>query len=241
MAKRAKPKYNCRQLELYAICQIALTSYRKNLSDFTNFKSFYNTAWGNTFEQAINTAKTLPGFQARDEKSETAKILLETHAKLCLAKWQDLKRYIATTTGWEKLQKPKLEAAGSKLYQKAKNNNWKTLHELMTTAAEFIQNNLTQLKADANMPHTYYAQFITLKNEYATLFETFTTAEQTNKIGTDKKITANNTIYTTLTKMFADAQAIFRSEPSTANRFKFTTLLKLIKRTNENTTHLPPS
>ncbi len=229
MTKRPEPGYSSTQLELYAICRIALSSYREQITDFSNFKAFYNDAWGNTFEKAINAAAALPDFQARDETSETANIHLIEKGKKCLNKWQDLKRYIITTTNWEKIQKPKLEAAGSTIYLKASNNNWEILKGLMITASNFITNNEVELKADSNMPNAFKAQFNTLKDQYSDLYDDFTDAELDSKGGTDAKINANNTINKTLSQMLGDGQAIYRDDPAMAERFIFDKLHQLVR------------
>ncbi|MFQ5334562.1 MAG: hypothetical protein ACE5DN_00650, partial [Flavobacteriales bacterium] len=229
MAARPEPDYNCTQLELYAVCRIGLSSYREQLADFTNFKGFYDAAWGNDFEAAIEAAAALPDFQARDEPSETANTFLGKKGKQCTNKWQDLKRYITTTTGWEEVQKPKLEAAGSTLYQKASHENWEVLKGLMITASNFIDNNEAALEADQNMPNAFKGQFNTLKDEYIALYDEFTDAEQDSKGGTDEKINANNAINKTCNIMFGDGQAIYRDNPALKDRFIFDTVLKLVR------------
>ena len=229
MADRPQPEYNATQLELYAVCRIGLGSYREQLADFTAFKAFYNTAFGNDFEAAIEAAAALPDFQARDETSETANIFLGKKAKECTNKWQDLKRYITTTTDWEEIQKPKLEAAGSTLYEKAANDNWEVLKGLMITASSFIDNNEAELEADGNMPNAFKGQFNTLKQDYCDLYDEFTDAEQDSKGGTDEKIIANNGINKTVNSMFGDGQAIFRDNAALADRFIFDIVLKIVR------------
>lgn len=229
MGERPQSKYECTQLELYAVCRIGLSSYREQLADFTAFKAFYTTPWGNTFEDAINAAAELPDFQTRDEPSETAAIVLGEKGTECVNKWQDLKRYITTTTGWENFQKPKLEAAGSTLYEKASHENWEVLKGLMITAYSFIDNNETELEADDNMPGTFKAQFETLRDDYSELYDNFTDAEQDSKGGTDEKVEANNAINDTLAVMFGDGQAVYRNNQTMKERFTFDIVLELVR------------
>lgn len=229
MPERAQPEYNCKQLELYAVCRLGLASYRENLAAFTAFKAKYDAALGNDFETAINDAAALPDFQARDEKSESAQILLEKKAKECLAKWQDLKRYIADVQGWEDLQKPKQEAAGSTLYEKAANNNWEVLKGLMETASNFIANNEADLEANGNQPNPFKNQFNTLKQDYCDQYDVFTDATQDQGAETDEKIDENNAIFATLMSIFLDGQAIFRENAPLYDRFVFTSVLKIVR------------
>lgn len=229
MAERPEASYICTQLELYAVCRIGLGSYREQQADFTAFRAFYDAAWGNTFEAAIEAAAALPDFQARDEPSEVANIHLVNKGKECVNKWQDLKRYITSTTGWELIQKPKLEAAGSTLYEKAANQNWEVLKGLMITASSFINNNSVELKADGNMPNAFEGQFNTLKDDYCDLYDEFTDAEQDSKGGTDEKIEANNAIDATLAGMFGDGQAIYRDNQTMKERFTFDVVLEIVR------------
>jgi len=229
MAERPEAEYNATQLELYAVCRIGLGSYREEIVAFGDFKAFYDAAFGNDFEAAIEAAAALPDFQARDEPSEVANINLTNKGKECTNKWQDLKRYITSTTGWELIQKPKLEAAGSTLYEKAANENWEVLKGLMITASSFIANNSVELKADGNMPNAFEGQFNTLKDDYCDLYDEFTDAEQDSKGGTDEKIEANNAINETLSGMFADGQAIFRDNQTMKERFTFDVVLKIVR------------
>ena len=235
MPERPSALYDCTQLELYAVCRIGLGSYREQIVAFSNFKAFYDDQWGNDFEDAIEAAAVLPDFQARDERSETAAIVLGEKGTECLNKWQDLKRYITSTTGWENFQKPKLEAAGSTLYEKASNDNWEVLKGLMITAYSFINNNEVELKADQNMPNAFKGQFETLRDDYCTQYDDFIDAEQDSKGGTDEKVESNNAINETLSDMFGDGQAIYRNDQTMKDRFTFDTVLELVRGSKQTT------
>lgn len=229
MAKRPTSEYPCKQLELYAVLRIALGSYREHITEFGNFKAKYNPKWGNDFEKEINAAAKLPAFQARDEASETAKILLSKKATECGNKWQDLKRYIATTTDWEDLQKPKLEAAGSTIYKAATHGNWEVMKGLLESAKNFIKNNTAVLQADDNMPAGFPAQFNTLKQDYQELYDDFIDKTQDQGQETDEKIIENNRIYKKLVEMLLDGQAIFRNNAALGERFTFASVLKIVR------------
>ena len=220
MAERPKADYKCKQVELYAVLRIGLVSYREHIPEFANFKGKYNPAWGNTFETEINAAATLPSFQQRDEKSETARIILGEKAAQCSNKWQDLKRYIADVDDWANLQKPKLEAAGSTLYKEASRQNWEVMKGLLQTAQTFINNNTPELKANGNMPNPFPNQFDTLKQDYEALYDDFIDKTQDQEDETDEKIIENNRLYKKLIQMFLDGQAIYRYNAALRERFK---------------------
>ena len=222
-------KYNCTQTELYAICIIGLTSYRENITDFGNFKGYYNAAWGNTFEDQIEAAKQLKSQQQRGEPSETANIQMQEKGDECLVAWQRLKRHIADVQGWENLQKPKLEAAGQGYYEAAGKGNWEDLKELMDDGKTFITNNVGDLTANQNMPPAFQGQFNTLKGEFDTLYDTFTDAGQDAEEETKEKIDANNGIYDTLIGMFKDGQEIYRKDRPKQERFIFDHVLGIVR------------
>ena len=71
---RPKPKYNCTQAELYAICTIMWQSYAENQPDFEAFKTIYTGQYGIDALQEVEDAKNLPDFQARNQHTETAYI-----------------------------------------------------------------------------------------------------------------------------------------------------------------------
>jgi len=229
MTVRPTSEYPCTQLELYAVLRIALSSYRENIVAFSNFKGFYDDQWGQDFEDAIDAAAAIPDFQARDEASESALIVLEKKGNECANKWQDLKRYITSTTGWEDLQKPKLEAAGSTIYRKASTGNWEVMKGLMLTANTFITNNLAALKADQNMPNGFDGEFDTLRVAFNGLYDDFTDKTQDQEQVTDEKVDENNAIHKTGAGMLGDGQAIWRDNASMADRFTFDQILKIVR------------
>ena len=229
--QESKPirNYNCTQTELYAVCNIGLTSYRENIVGFSNFKGYYDDKWGNDFKKEIEAAKKLKGQQQRGEPSETANIQLQEKGDECLVAWQRLKRHIADVQGWENLQKPKLEAAGQGYYNKAANGNWEDLQELMDDGESFITDNLADLTANQNMPPAFQGQFTTLKDEFDTIYSTFTDAEQDSEEGTKEKIDANNGIYDKLMGMFKDGQEIYRKDRPKQERFIFDLVLDIVR------------
>lgn len=229
MPERPEADYNCTQLELYAVLRIGLSSFRENIADFNNFKAYYTDQWANDFEDAIDAAAAIPDFQARDEASESALIDLEEKGTECANKWQDLKRYITSTTGWENKQKPKLEAAGSTIYRKAAGGNWEIMKGLMLTANTFITNNLAALQADDNMPNPFQGAFDTLRTQFNALYDDFTDKTQDQEQVTDEKVDENNDINKTGAGMLGDGQAIYRNDASMADRFTFDQILSIVR------------
>lgn len=220
--------YNCTQAELYAVCKIGLESYRENTTDFSNFKGYYNNAWGNTFESEIEAAEQLPSLQQRGERSEISNVELAEKGDECLVAWQRLKRHTADAFP-ENQQKPKLESAGQLLYEKAANQNWDVLKQLMQQGETFIADNLADLTAGNNMPAIFQAQFTTLKDEYNAIYDEFTDARQDSEEQTTEKINANNGIYNKLIAMFKDGQEIYRTDRAKQERFIFEQVLGIVR------------
>jgi hypothetical protein len=229
MANRPTSNYPCKQLELYSVLRIGLSNYRDKQTDLALFKAKYTTIWGDDFEAEINAVAALPDYQTRDETTESLGILLSAKAINCGNKWQDLKRYIADVAGWEDLQKPKLEAAGSNLYPSATHGNWPFMSGLMQTAENFISNNLSQLTANDNMPPAFQGEFTVLTTEFEALYAQLTDGFQDNAELTDEKVGESNRLHKKLMVMFLDAQAIFRSEAATQERFVFAHVLSIIR------------
>lgn len=228
ISKKPIREYPCTQLELYACSRIGLASFKENLVIFADIKGYYTNTWVGDFKQEIKNASKLPDFQARDEGSETANILLEQKGEKCTTKWQFLKRYIVDAYP-KKLHKPKLEAAGSLLYEKAANNNWEVLKGMMETAGSFITNNTSDLTANNVMPAGFPAQFTDIEGEFILLYDDFTDAQQDAEQQTTTKIDANNAIYEKLIGMFKDGQLLFQDDKATQERFIFAQVLKLVR------------
>lgn len=217
--QRPKRRYNCTQAELYAICTIGWQSYQENLTDFENFSTLYTAATATNAFAAIESAKVLPDFQARNEATETAYIQMGLTAEQCLTKWRTLRSYIKAAFPPE-LHKPKIEAAGEDHYNKATARNWGETQLMLTSALSFITDNTAELTA-GGMPATFQTDVETLQTEFTTHYNKFTDSGQDEHEGTDAKIIANNAIYDTLQRMFEDGQIIYEKDPAKRDRFIF--------------------
>lgn len=219
--------YNCTQAELYVACELAWKNCKNHLADFTNYKPFYTETYCNARLQEIKDAEKMPDEQTRDEVSESLRIILSEKARICLNKWQDLKRYIADAFP-DDLQKPKLEAAGSEFYRKASQENWEVLKTMLVTANEFIADNTAALSANNNMPAAFPAAFDSSKTEFENTYSAFLLAEEEVPVDASGKIKANNAIYDKTIAMCLDGQRIFISKEEIQKKFIWEELIALV-------------
>lgn len=223
---RPQAIYTCSQSELYAICNIGWTSFIENQPDFEAFKTIYNAAYGPAALAEVKDAINLPGFQERNEASETTYIqMVQAHAQ-CILKWKALRSYIKSSFPAE-LQKPKVESAGYDHYAKAANKNWDATMLLLTAGQHFIDNNTTALTT-GGMPATFAADYALASDTFNALYLKFTDFEQDEEEATDAKITANNAIYSKLISMFEDAQIIYEDNAAKRERFVFAQIKAMI-------------
>lgn len=219
--------YPCPQQELYTIARAGWRSFLMYLTAFTLYKVKYTAAFAQARLDEIDAAADLPDDQARSADSEELRIKLQQAAKVCLNKFQTLKRYIADAYPPE-LQKPHTEAAGQKHYEKASNNNWDSVKGLVTSGINYLKQHQADLSNNDNMPNTFLAEFEDTKKAFAQLHDAFLTSEETAQIQTQTKIKANNEVYNKLMGMFLDGQEIFREDEAVKRKFIFADLLYLV-------------
>ena len=222
------PSYKCTQQQLYAVGNLGWQNYLDNLADFTNHKAKYTGEFGTNAIATVLAAKSLPDAQARGSVPESIRVQLTEAAAACADNWQKLKSYIIDAYPLSQ-QKPMLAAAGSKFYKKASTTGWEQMHSMLTSASQFINDNSEiLLQEGTNMPAAFPAKFETNKAAFETKYTAFLSAQQGTIGGTSNKIIANNAIYDTLIKMFADGQIIYRTDPVNKVLFVFESLLSFV-------------
>lgn len=224
---RPRARYNCRQIELYAICQIAWASCLSNLAAFFARFTFYDAAYIAARQADILAAQALPDFQARNQASEDAALQLNTDGLACIDKTDLLFDYIRRAWPGD-LAKPKLEAAGSDYRIDAPADDWESIIQLMTSGQTFITDNSAKLLADGGMPASFAADHLAAQAAFAATYADFTAARQTEYDMTDAKIEANNAIYDQMMQMCSEAQNVFRTNASLRERFVFKNIKQLV-------------
>lgn len=219
-------RYHSTQAELYAICTIGWQSYAENQPDFEAFNTTYTAVFGTDAIAAIEAAKALPDYQARNEATETAYIQMTTTVDELNQKWRMLRSYIKASYPAE-VQKPKLEAAGEEHYKRSVSRNWGETELMCSSAIAFITANAAELTT-GGMPAAFPTDFSDQHTTFTTQYSTFTDSGQDEHEGTDAKINANNDIYDALQRMFEDGQVIYEKDPSKRERFIFARVKELI-------------
>jgi len=220
------PIYTCSQSELYTIARVGWNSCRQHLVDFADFKARYTDLYIDNRIAEMAAAQNLPDFQARNDASESQRVLLTELTRTILDQWQRLKRYIADAFP-RSLQKTKLEAAGSTHYAKAANYNWDSVESLLVSATNFVNDNLATLTANENMPPNFQTKFNTYRTDFEAAHTTFIDSEETARIGRETKIVANNNVHRWLMNMFLDGQEIFKRQDAIKAQFVFDRVLQL--------------
>lgn len=233
---RPTSKYHCTQAELYSICTIGWQSYLENQTDFEAFSTLYTVPFGDAALLQVEAAKNLPDFQARNQATETAYILMGQRAEEGTAKWRALRSYIKASFPPE-LYKPNVEAAGEEHYNKAMTRNWSETELMFTSAIAFVIANTAELTL-GGMPATFQADFEAIKIDFDKQYTAFTDSGQDEHEGTDEKVLANNAIYSNLQSMFEDGQIIFEKDAAKRERFIFARVKASI--TNNPTTNPSP-
>jgi len=223
-------KYNCKQIELYAVAGLAILSFRDHQAALETFKPKYKPGYELVLRTLWENASTLKGFQARDERSETALVHVREKAELSRDKWQRLKRYIVGVQDWQNVQKSKVEAAGQLSYEKAGADNWEYVTELMQMGSKFLEENEAELMEDENMPNTFRAEFDLVKDEFAIQYGELMDAVMDDPEQTEAKVTANNLLHDELSMFLGDAQVHFAKNKAVAKRFTFSQLLNIVRR-----------
>ena len=222
-----KALYKCPQQELYTIARMGWRAFLLHLTAFELYKSKYTAAFAQARLDEIEAAADLPDDQARTADAEELRINMLQATKVCLSHFQTLKRYIADAYSTE-VQKPHIEAAGQKYYEKASNNNWDSIRGLLTSGVNYVKQHQAALSNNDNMPNTFLTAFEDAKKTFVQLHDAFLTSEETAQVQTQDKLIANNEVYTKLRGMFLDGQEIFAADEAVKRKFVFAEGLYLV-------------
>ncbi len=201
-------------------------SFIANLAEFSAFLSIYTAVYGQDALDEIDAVEAMPEFQERNEQAELALIQVRQSAKLALKNWKFLRNYIRASFP-ENDRKAKWESAGSDHYDKASNQNWSELRNMLTAGSNFITANAAALGA-GGMPATFASAYGLSRTAFNNALVDFTTFEQDEVEGTDLKVIANNALYSKLMNMFEDGTLLFEDIPAKHERFVFAHLKEIV-------------
>jgi hypothetical protein len=222
------PKYHCTQQELYTIATLGWNSCQQHLSAFTMFKTTYTASLITDKLAEVTAAMEIPDEYQRTEESKLNHIALAKSAADACTLYQKLKRYILASFPANQ-QAVKLDSAGQQYYSQAASNNWEAAQAMLTNASAFISANATILQANGGMPATFGTIVTTEKDNFTIIHQTFLDNEESQRVATAQKVTANNNLYTSLITMFLDGQEIFKTNEEVRSQFIFEHCLYLVR------------
>lgn len=210
------------------MADLIATNLEEELPAFMAFRPMYNQAFIDQLRLQIKDTENIPNQAQRKSPIEIAAIELRNiHLKEGLLLWQNLKRYIIGAYP-KNILKPKREEAGQLIYKIAANNNWDQLRTLLSHGDTFIQNNLTDLLANGNMPPTFPTAYAQSAQIIKTKIKEFIDLRDNKPQLRGHKITANNNLFDLLTRITLDGQQIFRYHDDKRDQFVISRLLQII-------------
>lgn len=215
------------QPALYQVCRTLWANCQSNLADFTAFKPAYDAALITSRLASITASEAMPTEQARTLTHETKRQDMMELSKTCLQQWQYLKRYIAAAYATE-YHDMNWNAAGWSHYSEAANQNWEQVRALMNEGSLYISQNNATLSANENMPAGFSASFRASELDFNAAYDAFLQAEETARLGTENKITANNDIYAQAIELCLDGQAIYTNSGEIKRLFSFEAVSELV-------------
>ncbi len=225
-----KKVFNCPQLLLYIIAEMGWGFCLQLLTRFSAYKAIYTPALIKEAQDKIATAKEIAAVTKRNEMITIARNDLVEKTKIVRKNFRDLQGYIKTAFKGPNFA-VKNKAAGSDYYGGASEDNWESLHHLLSMSSGFINDNKKDLEINNNMPVGFTDPFLKANDDCAIAYALFVNSGVEKPIITKDKNNADNAIYTVLTEMFADGQLIFSGadEKGLKSKFTFSALYKIVK------------
>jgi hypothetical protein len=227
MKNNIQPLYNCSQPALYSIGGTLIENLETNLEAMAAFKARYTPEYVEVFRTELEQARALPTQDARTAWHETVRIEMTGKAKVCLKKWQFLKRYIYDAYP-QAMHKTMYNAAGWTDYEKAASQNWEHVSALMNAGSSFIQLHQAELMANDNMPAGFPAEFMAASASFNESYNIFKQRMQEAAAGTQAKIKANNDLYRKIISVCEDGYQLFSDNPALQQQFSFNKLSEMV-------------
>ena len=218
------PNYSCPQADLYNIGRDGWYSCGLRLAVFAALKSKYTDEFIAENLAEVNAADRLPDKTSRYAPTKNMRVdLIDTNNEV-LNCFDLLTGYIDDAFRADKVKTMK-EAAGKKYVAKAKTLNWRSTTALLSSASPFLDEHKAVLLSDGFMPPAFVARFAAAEKAFEDTYKAWNASDKASYQLTDDKITANNTIYTKLMAMLADAQKALKDDKQAAKQFTLTFLL----------------
>jgi|GEM_PF-936546 len=228
---RPEADYSCTQQELYTIAENGWTSYGEHQLVFAGKRAIYTVQKGTDALTALGSAVALPDEAAREALHVVLRIELVALAGECRIMWEELDSIIRDSFP-ENQYEVRRNEAGHESYAAASNENWPATKALMKQGADFIVLHGAALSSsEGGMLASFPTDFGNVRSAFLAKNLEFVQAEELTRTLTDAKLAANNAVYKTLMKMFADGRKYFRFQPSIRYQFTFERVLGMISGT----------
>lgn len=226
MATVTLATYNCKQGELYTICNLGWDACAANLAAFAGLSAVYTAPFVSAKKAAIIVAANLPDFQARNSIAEIIRLALAADNVQVLNFFQRLKHYISVAFPGVQWQIA-WDAAGWGHYAAARKEDWDSTALMLISMNNYVTANSAALLAGANMPAGFAAGLTTLTASFTANHYDYVQAREAAALAAEIKLEANNAIYTDLMTMFGAAKLLGFSA-ALIKQFTFASLLQLI-------------
>ena len=190
----SRNNYNCSQAELYMACRATWRLCRKNLADFSAFKTKYTADFIDQNMAEIEDADYQQDINARYVESEGLRIDLVKAKDDILVAYRHLQAYIDDAYVGE-MRGKMYNASGKPFYERASQCKWASVSGLLRGAIPFIEENRMLLVANNNMPESFIAKFKQLQTRFDGVLEQYNDSDADANDKTSAKIVTNNAIY----------------------------------------------
>jgi hypothetical protein len=223
---RVKPKYRCKQAELYSVAENIAASYEDHMAAFMDYNGRYTPDTGVELKAAMNAANALPDVYVRSARHAALRKQLMGLKIPCLVLWKQLTSYIRD--GFEAdVYNDMLMQAGHAYYGAAGNNDWEAVKGLMESAVNFVADNTAALEV-GGMVDGFATALGSAQEAFSLKYEAFVQEEELAMEVREAKILANNALYAMVTRMCKDGKVIFRLKAALRLQFTFEAVLRLI-------------
>ena len=226
--------YPMSQGDLYLVLPLAWQQYADNQPAFAGYKKIkYTAVLGTEALTRLAAAMALPDDQARGAMPESTRVELAQQTQEFLDVWNLLDGYIEEAYKPTGNYKAMREAAGSKRYAAAANDDWGAAQELVNMTLAFVAANQNVLTTKGEMDAAFVATLTAEGEDVRRVVRRYLNEQVASEGGTMQKLAANEACFAEFQAMSADAQRLFRRKPALAQRFQAQTLLETVRGTRQ--------
>lgn len=223
----SRNNYNCSQAELYMACRAAWRLCRKNLADFSAFKTKYTADFIDQNMAEIEDADYQQDVNARYVESEGLRMDLVKAKDDILVAYRHLQAYIDDAYMGE-MRGKMYNASGKPFYERASQCKWASVSGLLRGAIPFIEENRMLLVANNNMPESFIAKFKQLQTRFDGIHAQYNDSDADASDKTSAKIVANNAIYEKMVAVLDDGKRLYAGDAEMAKNFMLTSIMSQV-------------